>query len=62
MKLAQAGPEKARASARRTLSRWQRDPDLAGLREPDSLNQLPQENQRAWRKLWEDVAAQLKER
>jgi hypothetical protein len=41
----------------RTLAHWQRDPDLAGVRDTDALKQLPEDEREAWRKLWAEVAA-----
>ena len=38
------------------LGNWQTDSDLASLREPPLLKQLPMEEQNRWRALWEDVA------
>jgi tetratricopeptide (TPR) repeat protein len=43
------------------LKWWQRDPDLAGLRDAQALKKLPTEEQTAWRKFWASVA-QLEER
>jgi hypothetical protein len=39
------------------LARWQRDLDLAGVREAKELARLPAEEQKAWRALWAEVAA-----
>jgi serine/threonine-protein kinase len=50
------GSAQARAAAGQMLLHWQRDPDLAGVREPAALSKLPQAEQKAWRKLWADVA------
>jgi serine/threonine-protein kinase len=41
------------------LQHWQRDPLLAGLREPAALKKLPKTEQEAWNKLWADVEALL---
>ena len=43
-----------------TLEHWQRDTDLAGVRDPAALEKLTAEEQEAWRKLWADVAELLK--
>jgi serine/threonine-protein kinase len=48
-------PAASRPTAQRTLQHWQRDPDLAGVREPTAIAGLPSEEQQAWRKLWSDV-------
>jgi hypothetical protein len=43
------------------LARWQRDPDLVGVREEKELAQLTAEEQKAWRALWAEVAALQKQ-
>src|SRR5262249_21185016 len=53
-------PPQARAATQRALRYWQRDPNLAGVRDPDRLAQLPEPEQQAWRQLWAEVAALLK--
>src|SRR5581483_10546253 len=42
------------------LKHWQDDTDLTGVRDPKALAKLPAEEQTAWRKLWDDVAALVK--
>jgi hypothetical protein len=49
-----------RQATRAQLQHWQRDTDLAGVREDAALKKLPVEEQEAWRKLWTDVAELLK--
>jgi hypothetical protein len=49
------------AAARLTLQQWQRELDLASLREDVALGNLPVAEKGAWRKLWADVAALLKQ-
>jgi hypothetical protein len=49
--------EKGRA--RQALEHWQRDPDFAGVRGPESLARLPEAERPGWRKLWADVADTL---
>jgi tetratricopeptide (TPR) repeat protein len=49
----------ARAAIQGTLRRWQRDPDLAGLRDEPGLAWLPEERL-ACRRFWADVDALLK--
>jgi tetratricopeptide (TPR) repeat protein len=46
--------------ARQALRHWQQDADLAGLRDPAAVAQLPADEQQACKKLWADVAALLK--
>jgi serine/threonine-protein kinase len=41
--------------AKRVLTNWQIDPDLAGLREPDALDQLSGDEQNDWLALWREV-------
>ena len=50
----------ARLEVQRTLAHWRSDTDLASLREPAALAKLPDEERRAWQKLWADVDALLK--
>jgi hypothetical protein len=54
--LADQAKEDARASAVQALQHWQTDPDLAGVRDKESLAILPEAEQEAWRKLWAEVA------
>jgi serine/threonine-protein kinase len=59
-KVVDQGPAQARPVGRQTLRHWQKDPDLAGLRDPDALAKLPEAEREACRKLWADVGALLK--
>jgi hypothetical protein len=45
----------ARAEVVRTLTHWQRDSDLAGVRDTDALAKLPEAERQGWRNLWADV-------
>jgi hypothetical protein len=45
---------------RKALRHWQRDTDLAGLRDPAALANLPDAERTDWQKLWADVAALLR--
>jgi serine/threonine-protein kinase len=45
----------ARKSARGALRHWQKDPDLAGLRDKQALAKLPAAEREACRKLWAEV-------
>jgi hypothetical protein len=56
-KQVETGKPQDRAEALRTLTHWQKDTDLAGVREPDALKNLPEAERAAWRQLWADVAA-----
>jgi WD40 repeat protein/tetratricopeptide (TPR) repeat protein len=53
-------PSEARAAIEETLSRWQKDPDLAGIRDGAALAKFPAEEQKAFTQLWADVGALLK--
>jgi tetratricopeptide (TPR) repeat protein len=46
--------------ARTALAHWQKDPDLAGIRDAMPLAKLPAEEQKAFAQLWADVATLLK--
>jgi hypothetical protein len=48
-----------RAAVQRMLSHWQKDTDLAGIRDTAALAKLPGEEQKACTQLWADVAAVL---
>jgi serine/threonine-protein kinase len=56
----QSGKPADRAAVQKALRHWQKDSDLAGLREKAALAKLPAEDRAAWEKLWADVAALLK--
>jgi hypothetical protein len=49
----------ARAVIVQQLRHWQRDSDLAGVREKAALDKLPQTERTAWLNLWSDIAALL---
>jgi serine/threonine-protein kinase len=40
----------------RMLTDWQRDRDLAGIRDDETLGRLPENEQKLWRHFWSDVA------
>jgi tetratricopeptide (TPR) repeat protein len=48
------------AEARRALTDWKGDPDLAGVRDSNALDNLPDKEQKEWRALWADVDSLLK--
>jgi serine/threonine-protein kinase len=58
-KVLQTGPPAMRKSIPQTLQHWKADPDLAGLRDPEALKQLPEAEQRACQALWAEVDALL---
>jgi hypothetical protein len=49
-----------RQTAQQALKHWQKDPDLAALRDQGSLAKLPEAERKEWAKLWDEVAALLK--
>jgi tetratricopeptide (TPR) repeat protein len=50
----------AKAAVRQTMEHWQKDSDLAGVRDKAALAKLPKDEREAWGKLWADVEALLK--
>jgi serine/threonine-protein kinase len=56
----QTGPPETRAEVRRTLRRWQQEPQLSGLRTVDALATLPPEEREACRRFWAAVEALLR--
>jgi tetratricopeptide (TPR) repeat protein len=44
-----------RSELQGALRRWRRDPDLAGIRDPDALAQLPDAEREACQAFWKDV-------
>jgi serine/threonine-protein kinase len=60
-RLLDKGPNRAHSAARvaSVLQHWLVDPDLAGVRGPETLAKLPDAERQPWRKLWADVAATL---
>jgi serine/threonine-protein kinase len=59
-KLLGSGQGGARAEVQRALRHWQKDADLAGIRDMAALAKLPPEERAACEKLWADVAVVLK--
>jgi hypothetical protein len=55
----ESGPPADRA-AQQALRHWQKDPDVAGIRDQEALAKLPPEERAAYERLWADVAALLK--
>ena len=49
-----------RGAAQRTLRHWQRDTDLASVRDKEALAKLPGAERGEWQKLWAEVAALLR--
>jgi hypothetical protein len=59
-RLLESGPPGVRPVIVQTLSHWLNNTDLAGIRGPAALTNLPEEEWKAFAQLWADVAAQLK--
>jgi superkiller protein 3 len=56
----ESGQPADRAAVQQALRHWQKDRDLAGLRDKAALDKLPAQEQKAFARLWADVAALLK--
>jgi serine/threonine-protein kinase len=56
----ESGQPAERAAVQRALRHWQKDSDLAGLRDKTAQAKLPADEQKACTQLWADVAALLK--
>jgi hypothetical protein len=59
-KLLESGPPQTRPLIARTLDHWQKDSDLASIRDKAALDKLPADELAAFTQLWADVAALLK--
>jgi hypothetical protein len=59
-RLLESGPPEARPFIARTLSHWTQNRDLAGIRDKAALAKMPDEEQKAFTRLWARVAALLK--
>jgi eukaryotic-like serine/threonine-protein kinase len=53
------GKPEDRRVMRATLEHWQRDTDLASVRDADALQKLAAEERESWQKLWADLAELL---
>jgi tetratricopeptide (TPR) repeat protein len=54
-----SGTPQTRATVARTLQHWKADADLAGVREPEALLKIPEDERTSWRALWAEVDAIL---
>jgi hypothetical protein len=54
------GTEADRIHARKTLAPWQDDRDLAGLRDADALEKLPQSERQECQALWQEIGDLLR--
>jgi serine/threonine-protein kinase len=59
--MAQRGDGKAGEFVRQSLAHWQQDADLAPVRDRAALDRLPDDERDAWRRMWADVQALLKQ-
>jgi len=48
---------KDRSTIIRTLTHWGEDPSLAGVRDPNEMGNLPEDEREAWRKFWAEAEA-----
>jgi serine/threonine-protein kinase len=53
----ESGKPADRAAVQQALRHWQKDTDLAGIRDTAALAKLPAEEQKAFTQLWSDVTA-----
>jgi tetratricopeptide (TPR) repeat protein len=58
-KLAERAEAPAKQQVRQAMQHWQQDADLASIRDKAALDQLPDDERRPWRQLWDDVDALL---
>jgi serine/threonine-protein kinase len=58
-KLVRSDDAKVLQAVQGTLRHWKEDADLAGVRDADALDKLPEGERAEWRKLWADVDALL---
>jgi hypothetical protein len=59
-KQVETGKPLDRNHLQKTLQHWQRDADLAGVRDAATLAKLPADEREAWQQFWADVAELLK--
>jgi hypothetical protein len=51
----QAANPNGRAAVERTMQHWQKDADLAGVRDREALAKLPDSERKEWDALWAEV-------
>jgi serine/threonine-protein kinase len=54
-KVLEGNRSKATPVVRQQMQHWLQDPDFVGVRRPQALDQLPEAERSAWRKLWTEV-------
>jgi Flp pilus assembly protein TadD len=60
-KLAEQSNPVANRAIQQRLTYWQRDPDLASLRDKDAVDKLPETDRETCHKLWTDVVALIQQ-
>jgi tetratricopeptide (TPR) repeat protein/tRNA A-37 threonylcarbamoyl transferase component Bud32 len=55
----ESGTPTERLAGQRALRSWRKELDLAGVRDPAALENLPESEREEWKKLWSEVAALL---
>jgi eukaryotic-like serine/threonine-protein kinase len=60
-KILESGPPQARPFIAQTLKHWQKDADLASIRDPEALAMLPEAERKEWQAFWSEVEALLKQ-
>ncbi len=60
-KLLESGAPQARLTIAIALSAWQKEADLAGIRDPEALARLPRVEQAEWQARWAEVEALVKQ-
>jgi hypothetical protein len=56
-RLLEQGPQETTRWIATDLQHWLWDTYFAGVRGPDALARLPEDERRAWQQLWEEVEA-----
>jgi hypothetical protein len=51
--------KKSRGEAKQSLTYWQTDSDLAGIRDAKGLEALPATERESWQQFWSEVKAVL---
>jgi hypothetical protein len=58
-KIADGGKPTEKALVKQKMDQWRSDPDLAGVRDKEALDKLPDDERKDWQKLWAYAAAVL---
>jgi hypothetical protein len=59
-RLAEGADPAAKQVVRENMRYWRQDADLASVRDPQALDRLPDDERRAWHRLWQEVTDLLK--